>query len=334
VPAALFDLGRTVRAAALAVPRPVYGVAALAIALCLPWVTSNYVLSVLSIALIWAIAAIGLNIVLGYGGMPSLGHAVLFGAGAYMVALCASNNISAYVSLVAACAAGAVVATALSAVSLQARQAQLLLVTLAFSQVVWGVIFKWRSLTGGDDGLILALQFSAPEALTPAAGVYLNTAAIFVAAILIYWLFARSRFRLSLTGLRSNELRLSAFGYDVRFYRFWAFVLSGAVSGLAGGTFAIYAGFVSPDLFGVNTSAKMLLMVIIGGAGTFIGPVVGAFTLVGLEEFLSGLTARWYSILGLIYIIVALASRGRFYLAAPSSRQALTAPVAAAASVP
>jgi branched-chain amino acid transport system permease protein len=332
VPATLFDVGRRLRTTALAVPRPVYGVAALAVALCLPWLASDYALSVVSIALIWAIAAIALNIVLGYGGMPSLGHAALFGAGAYMVAFCALNNIGACASLIVACAAGAVVAAVLSAVSLQARQAQLLLVTLAFSQVIWGVIFKWRSLTGGDDGLIHAQQFEAPKALTHAAGVYVNAAVIFLAAILIYWLFVRSRFRLTLTGLRSNELRLSTFGYNVRFYRFWAFVLSGAVSGLAGGAYAIYAGFVSPDLFGVNTSAKMLLMVIVGGAGTFVGPVVGAFTLVGLEEFLSGLTARWYLILGLIYVIVALALRGGFYLAPPKSRQASGASAAAAAT--
>ena len=98
-------------------------------------------------------------------------------------------------------------------------------------------------------------------------------------------------------------------------------VLSGAVSGLAGGTYAIYAGFVSPDLFGVNTSAKMLLMVIIGGAGTFVGPIVGAFTLVGLEEVLSGFTARWYSVLGVLYVVVAIASRGGFYLASARARR-------------
>jgi branched-chain amino acid transport system permease protein len=109
-----------------------------------------------------------------------------------------------------------------------------------------------------------------------------------------------------LNGVRDNEARLAALGYNTWLYRFGAFVLSGTVSGIGGGLFAFYSGFVSPELLSIVTSAKVLLMVIVGGAGWFLGPVVGAFALVALEELLSGWTERWYSLEGLIYILVAL----------------------------
>jgi branched-chain amino acid transport system permease protein len=256
-------------------------------------------------------AAISLNIVMGYGGMPSLGHAAFFGLGAYIVAAGASFGLDGYLSIALGSIIGALAGAAMAATSLRARHAQLLLVTLAFGQVLWGIVFKWRSMTGGDDGLIHAQQFGFPTAFGHPADLYFGILVVFLVVMAVYFVFARSRFRLVLEGLRDNENRLLAFGYDVKKYRWGAFVVSGALGATAGGAYAIYAGFVSPDLFGISTSAKILLMTIIGGAGTFIGPILGAFALVGLEEILSTWTARWISALGVIYILVAMATRLR-----------------------
>ena len=135
----------------------------------------------------------------------------------------------------------------------------------------------------------------------------------------------RSRFRLVLNGVRDNEARLAALGYDTWLYRYGAFVLSGTISGIGGGLFAFYSGFVSPELLSIVTSAKVLLMVIVGGAGRFLGPIAGAFALVILEEVLSGWTERWYTLEGIIYVLVALFLRRGIMSVLASLRPAFTA---------
>lgn len=271
-----------------------------------PFLLSNYTLGVLTLALSWSLFAVGLNVMLGFGGMPSLGHAIFFGIGAYVVAWSYFAGLSGILGLAAASLAGAFASLILATVSLRSRQAQFLLVTLAFAQVVWGVVFKWRSVTNGDDGLILAQSVPVMPGVSYAAGLYISVGCICAIAFLVYFVFVSSRFGLTVQAMRSNEARLLSLGYNATVYRLGAYILSGAISGLAGGLFAIYSGFVAPDLFSVNASAKVLLMVIIGGAGTILGPIWGAIAIVGLEEILSGLTERWHSVLGLIYICVAL----------------------------
>lgn len=271
-----------------------------------PALLTSYWLGVLTLALIWAVFALGLNIMLGFGGMPSLGHALFFGAGAYIVAWSHFAGLSGLVGLAAASGAGIICALMLAAASFRTRQAQFLLVTLAFAQVVWGVVFKWRSVTNGDDGLIHAQSLPTFGSVPHVSGLYFSVAVAFIVACAVYITFAWSRFGLIVQAMRGNEPRLMSFGYDASVYRLGTYVLSGTISALAGGLFAVYSGFVGPELFGVNTSAKVLLMVIIGGTGSLFGPIWGAISLVGLEEVLSSLTERWHSALGLIYIAVAV----------------------------
>jgi branched-chain amino acid transport system permease protein len=306
VPAICFNAAGALRRVVKVVPGWALVAGAACLAIAMPWLTSHYVLGVLTLGLIWSIGAVGLNIMLGYGGMPSLGHAAFFGVGAYTVAAAASAGLGGGTALIAACVVAGFVTLLLAAVALQARQAQFLLVTLAFSQVLWGIVFKWRSVTGGDDGLIHSQQFGFQRLFGYATDAYFSMLGVFLVALAAYWLFDRSSLRVVVTGLRSNEGRLRAFGYNVELYRGLTLAISGVFGGLAGALYSIHSGFVSPDLFGLHTSAKMLLMVIMGGAGTFFGPVIGAFTLVGLEEVLSGLTARWSTLLGLTYILVTL----------------------------
>ena len=280
---------------------------ALAVALVMsPFFLTEYSLGVLTLSLIWCLFAVGLNVMLGFGGMPSLGHAIFFGTGAYIVAWSYFVGLPGVLGLAAASAAGILAAAIFAAVSLRSRQAQFLLVSLAFAQVVWGAVFKWRSVTNGDDGLIHAQSIPIFGGLSHAVGLYVSVALICGVGFLVYFAFTSSRFGLIVQAMRSNEPRLMSFGYNATVYRLGTYLMSGAISALAGGLFAIYSGFVAPDVFGVNTSAKVLLMVIVGGAGTVFGPLRGGFVIVGLEEVLSGLTERWHSVLGLIYIFVAI----------------------------
>ncbi|WP_170850431.1 ABC transporter permease [Beijerinckia sp. GAS462] len=280
---------------------------ALSVAMAIPALGSGFLVTVVVLMLIWSVFAIGLNVMLGYGGMPSLGHALFFGAGAYAMAWSGFAGLSGYVGLVAAIACACAAALFLAAVAVRARDAQLLLVTLAVAQVVWGVVFKWRSVTGGDDGLIHPQAFPLMSTgMSPSTNLYVHVAAAFVLALIAYAWFVRSNFRLLLTGVRTNEPRLLALGYHVDLLRFKAILVSSAFSGFAGGLYAIYSGFAAPELFSVHTSAKVLLMVVIGMAGTFFGPIVGAVTIIGMEEVFSGWTERSNTLLGALYILVAL----------------------------
>jgi branched-chain amino acid transport system permease protein len=311
------------------IPVPIRVAAAVVLVLMWPWLASGYVTSVAVLALIWAIFAMGLNVLLGYAGMPSLGHAAFFGTGAYAIAFASRYyGIGGWSTLLLAALAAMVMAAALGLVALRTRHVQFLLSTVALSEIVWGIAFKWRSLTHGDDGMSVSqsIGFPGAESLSQTVRLYLVAAFVFFIVLGVLRLMDRSRFRLVLNGLRDNEPRLAALGYNTWLYRFGAFVLSGTISGIGGGLFALYSGFVSPDLFSIVTSAKVLLMVIIGGAGRFLGPIAGAFALVFLEEVLSGWTERWYTLEGVIYVLVALFLRGGMIGAMAPARP----PVAAA----
>lgn len=303
----IWSLNDALRRGIACISWPAATVVALLAVIAIPVFGSGFLVTVVVLMLIWSMFAIGLNVMLGYGGMPSLGHALFFGAGAYAMAWSGFAGLSGYIGLVAAVACACCAALFLAAVALRARDAQLLLVTLAVAQVVWGLVFKWRSVTGGDDGLIHPQAFPLLwNGLSPSTSLYIHVAVAFAIALLAYAWFARSNFRLLLTGVRANEPRLLALGYHVDLLRFKAILLSSAFSGFAGGLYAIYSGFAAPELFGVHTSARVLLMVVIGMAGTFFGPIIGAVGVIGMEEVFSGWTERSNTLLGALYILVAL----------------------------
>lgn len=303
----LWSIGEMARQGLARLSWPLLALVALLTGIAIPIFGSGFLGTVVVLMLIWSMFAIGLNIMLGYGGMPSLGHALFFGAGAYAMAWSGFAGLSAYLGLAAAVASACLAAVFLAAMAVRAREAQLLLVTLAVAQVVWGVVFKWRSVTGGDDGLIHPQAFpSLWSSLSPSNTLYVHVAVAFVAVLLAYAWFARSNFRLLLTGVRANEPRLLALGFNVDVIRLKAIVLSSVFSGFAGGLYAIYSGFAAPELFSVHTSAKVLLMVVIGMAGTFFGPIIGAVGIIGMEEVFSSWSERTNTLLGALYILVAL----------------------------
>ncbi len=301
VPAAM-QVARLPRAAILTV--------LIALAVAWPWLASEYVTKLVVLALIWSLFATGLNVILGFAGMPSLGHAAFFGTGAYAVAILARDaGLQGFVLLFAAVAVSAAVTAILGFVALRTRLVYFLLATIALGQVLWGIVFKWRSFTGGDDGLSHSASLTLGTGFGRAVDLYYAITLVLIVVLAGMILIYHSRFRIVLNGLRENEARLVALGYNTWLYRYGAFLLSGALSGLAGALFAFHNGFVSTELLGLNTSAAVLFMVILGGAGTFWGPVVGAFILVFLEEGLSALSSYWQAVQGVLFILIALSAR-------------------------
>jgi branched-chain amino acid transport system permease protein len=277
--------------------------------LLVPLALSSYQLSLLTKMLIFAIFAMSLNLVLGYAGLPSLGHAAYFGVGAYTVALLALRvRDNFWLDFGAALAVAALIAALFGLLALRAEGSYLLMITLALAQVLWGIAFGWRALTGGDDGLPGVPRPAAglPWSLADGQRFYYFVLAVFALAAALLGLVVRSPFGRALVGIRESERRMQVLGYDTWRYKYVAFVLAGLFAGLAGNLFVYYNGFVSPSYLSIVFSAMALIMVILGGAGTFVGPMLGSAVIVTLENTISAYTQRWLLILGLIYVAVTL----------------------------
>ncbi|MCC6193209.1 MAG: branched-chain amino acid ABC transporter permease [Burkholderiales bacterium] len=269
-----------------------------------------YWVSLLTEALIWAILALSLDILLGHTGLPSLGHAAFYGMGGYAAAICFLHfDQSFWMCLAAGVGAAALLALAFGLLVLRTTAVFFLMITLALAQVLWGIAYTWRSVTGGDDGLrgikrdaieLGPLQF----ALT--GDYFVFVLLVFVLAALLMLVIMRSPFGYALRGIRESSERMGALGYDVWRYKFIAFVVAGAFGGLAGALFVFNKNYVSPEALSVVVSAEVMLMVILGGAGTLFGPIIGALVIVFLSYWVSGLTERWNLVLGIIYILVVV----------------------------
>lgn len=274
-----------------------------------PVVADSYFQGMVARMMIFALFASSLNVILGYAGLASLGHAAYFGIGAYVVAkLSLAGVTSLWLQLGAACAVASVLAGVFGLLILRTRGSYLLMITLALAQVVWGIAYGWRAFTGADDGLpgvrrpvgLLMWELSGDT------GFYYFVFAVFVVAILAIQVLVDSPFGRALVGIRENERRMSALGYEVWSYKYLACVLAGLVACISGALLAWQNGFVGPSYLSINYSAMALIMVILGGAGTVLGPVIGAFLVVALENIVSGMTERWVMVLGAIYVLVTL----------------------------
>jgi branched-chain amino acid transport system permease protein len=277
--------------------------------LALPHFLSPYYLGLVVKMMIFALFAMSLDLLIGYAGMASLGHAAYFGIAAYATGLLALRlGWSVWFALPAGLLVAALTATLFGLLALRTRGSYFLMITLALSQVLWGIAFGWRTLTGGDDGL--------PEVPRPDLGLPWSMAdstpfyyfVLFFAAIgmLLLVRVVTSPFGYALRGIRESETRMLALGYNVWCYKLVAFVLAATFAGLAGCLYVYYNRFVSPDYIHVARSAEVLLMVILGGAGTLIGPAIGAALIVLLENIISAYTERWLMLLGFVYVLVAL----------------------------
>jgi branched-chain amino acid transport system ATP-binding protein len=282
------------------------GVAVLAL---LPLALSSYQLGLATKMLIFALFAMSLNLILGYAGLPSLGHAAYFGVGAYAVGLLAVRVVDNFwLDFGAGLLAAGVTSALFGLLALRAQGAYLLMITLALAQVLWGIAFGWRWLTGGDDGLPGVPRPGAglPWSLSSGPSFYYFVLVVFVVATAALWVIVRSPFGVALVGIRESERRMQVLGYNTWLYKYVAFVLAGLIAGVSGNLFVYYNGFVSPAYLSIVFSAMALIMVILGGAGTLLGPALGSAAIVLLENVISASTERWLTVLGLIYVVVTL----------------------------
>src|SRR5262249_26117926 len=242
-----------------------------------------------------------LNLILGYAGLPSLGHAAYFGVSAYTTALLSLRvTTSFWIDFVAGLAAATITAALFGLLALRAQGSYLLMITLALAQVLWGIAFGWRALTGGDDGLPgIARPTLGPWTLGDGLSFYYFILVVFALAVAVMTIVVRSPFGRALVGIRESSRRMEVLGYNVWLHKSVPFVMAGALAGLSGALFVYYNGFVSPAYLSIVFSAMALIMVILGGAGTLLGPAVGSAAIVFLENAISAYTERWLLILGL-----------------------------------
>jgi len=285
------------------------------ILLILPFLVPDYFLSLLSKIYIFAIFAMGLNLVLGYTGLISLGHAAYLGVGGYTVGiLMAHFGIESQLLLfLAAIVMSAIVAALIGVVALRVKGSHFILITIAFSQLLFAIAVKWRSVTGSTDGLI-GIFYPAVDFIhyqwTAFSFHYLIMVVFIICYILLY-LIIHSSFGYALVGIRENEPRMQGLGYNTWLYKYIAFILGGAFAGVAGALFAPFYGIMVPGHFGLPTSAMAVLMVLLGSPGTLYGPVIGAFLILSLEFFASIYNPeRWPLILGAAFIVCITLFRG------------------------
>lgn len=264
--------------------------------------------------LIYAMAAASLNLVLGYGGMISFGHAAFFGAGAYVVGILAVEGMkSAWIAWPAAVATAALAALVIGAMSLRTRGVYFIMITLAFAQMMYYIFVSLKEY-GGDDGLSMPGRSSVGFGLSLAHDLtwYYLVLALLAAVLYLLHRLVRSRFGRVIEAIRENETRAAAIGYPVYRYKLLCFVISGAIAGLAGALIANQSGYVSPGLLHWIQSGTLMIMVILGGVGRFWGGPVGAAVLLALEELLSGspllgdYALHWQLPVGVILLAVVL----------------------------
>jgi branched-chain amino acid transport system permease protein len=272
----------------------------------------GYILSVLTRAMIFAIAAVSLDLILGYGGLISFGHAAFLGIGAYAVAILTSHGIGdAFAHLFATLAASAAFALVTGAVSLRTRGVYFIMITLAFGQMLF---FLATSLApyGGDDGMTLpsrSLVFGA-DLLGGGRGFYYAVLVCLLAAYLLCRAIVASRFGRVLRGSRENPVRMQAIGFNPFPFQLAAYVIAGMMCGVAGFLLANHTEFVSPAYMTWQRSGDLIFMAVLGGLGSAHGAIVGAAVFLLLEEFLSEATEHWRMIFGPLLILVVIFARG------------------------
>jgi len=276
--------------------------------LALPWFAGEYYINLSSQILIAAIFAASLNLLVGYGGLPSLGHASWLGLAAYISAwMSLKLGVGHWVSAPVALLATTLVACAFGWISLRATGLGFLMITLALSQVLWGTAYRWVSVTDGDNGL-RGLTRPAPFgiSLDDAASFYYFTLAIAAVAIVLMAMFVASPFGAALRGTRDQPRRMGALGHAVWTVRWITFVYSGFWGAVSGLLFVYYNKYIHPASLSITSSAEALLGVVAGGSGTLAGPIVGATIIMLLKNYVSAYIERWNMLMGFVFVLIVI----------------------------
>ena len=273
-----------------------------------PLGAGEYYVNLGSQVLIAAILASSLNLLVGYGGLPSLGHAAWLGLAAYVSAwLYLKLGLGHWISAPIALLATTAIAALFGWISLRATGLGFLMITLALSQVLWGTAYRWVSVTDGDNGL-RGLTRPAPFGLSldSAPAFYYFTLVAAVAAMCMMAMFVRSPFGAALRGTRDQPRRMTALGHDVWLIRWITFIYSGFWGGVSGLLFVYYNKYIHPQSLSIATSAEALLGVIAGGAGTLGGPIIGAAIIVILKNYVSAYIQYWNMLTGFVFVFIVI----------------------------
>lgn len=271
---------------------------------------------------ILAIAAVSLNLILGYGGLVSFGHAAYLGLGAYAVGIPAYHAVyggleswglastSGWLHFPLAMLIGAVFALITGIVCLRTKGVYFIMITMAFAQMVYYAIVSIKTY-GGDDGLTIDVRSELPGlSLDNPLHLFCLSYAVLLASMLLVRLMVNSRFGMVLRGAKGNSERVTMMGYNTYRYQLIAYVISGAIAGLAGALLGNFTTFISPEMMDWTRSGELMFMVILGGVATTVGPVLGAVAFILIEEVLSSFTIYWHLPFGLLLMAVVLYSKG------------------------
>jgi branched-chain amino acid transport system permease protein len=289
----------------------------LATLVALPLFGSPFVVTQSTRILIYAVFAMSLDLLVGYCGLVSLGHAAFFGVAAYVTALLTAKaeveNIA--ITLPVSIAGAALTAVVIGALSLRTSGIYFIMVTLAFAQMIYFVVQE-NAFFGGSDGILLLTPYRfnvGSVTLFNLGNRVIRYYVVLTVAALVFlglWFLVRSPFGRVIQGIRANEQRMRALGYPLMRYKLVCFVIAGAVAGVAGHFYVVTTSLADPSIVDWLHSAQVLVMLIIGGIGTLVGPAIGAFVLIVLTDQASELTEHWKLIVGTLVIAITLFSRG------------------------
>ena len=281
-----------------------------AVAIVVPFSTS-FVILLTTRAMCFAILAMSVDLLLGFTGLSSMGQAAYFGVGAYMTAILAAKfhiglGWDFWLVVFLGMVLGAALAALFGLFAIRASGVYFLMITLALGQCVWGLAYRWNSLTGGDNGINVANRPSFGLDLTNEITFFFLVFAFFAVSLILLYILVRSPFGRSLEGIRERELRMQILGYNTWLHKYIAFIIAGAFGGLAGVLWAHTNGLISPETVVLTTSVDSLLMVVLGGAGTLVGAAIGSGIVFALREYLSTLVPWWQYVLGAVYVLTIL----------------------------
>jgi branched-chain amino acid transport system permease protein len=273
--------------------------------------TSPFVILLTTRALAFAILVMSLDLLLGFTGLASLGQAAYLGVGAYLTAILATRyqfglGYDFWLVVLLGMLGGAALAALFGLLAIRATGVYFLMITLALGQCVWGLAYRWNSLTGGDNGINLPHRPKFGIDLADDLTFFYVVFGFFAISLFVLYTLVRSPFGRSLVGIREHEPRMKILGYNTWLHKYLAFVIAGAFGGLSGVLWAETAGIVSPENVVLTTSVDALLMAVLGGPGTLIGAAIGAGVVLFIREYLSTLVHWWQYVLGGIYILVIL----------------------------
>jgi branched-chain amino acid transport system permease protein len=272
---------------------------------------NSFVILLATRVLAFAILVMSVDLLLGYTGLPSLGQAAYLAVGAYLTAILATKyqfglGYDFWLVVVGGMLLGAALAAVFGLLAIRATGVYFLMITLALGQCVWGLAYRWNSLTNGDNGINLRQRPQFGIDLANEVTFFYLVLGFFAVSLLLLYTLVRSPFGLSLAGIRERELRMRILGYNTWLHKYIAFIIAGAFGGLSGVLWAHTAGIVSPVNVELAFSVDALLMAVLGGSGTLVGGVIGAFIVFGLREYLSTLVPWWQYVLGGVYVLTIL----------------------------